>query len=123
MRRSLSIVAHPLTNAEAMRSVRKQRVEYQTDAAQRDKLGQLTDFAAEQEWADVTQRERDLVAGHGDLRFAGFLTITASTLDNLRADQAAVEQAAIQAGCETRLLRGQQAQAFVAAALPLCRGI
>jgi hypothetical protein len=123
VRRSLSIVAQPLTNAEAMRSVRKQRVEYQTDAAQRDKLGQLADFAAEQEWADVTQRERDLVAGHGDLRFAGFLTITASTIDGLRADQAAVEQAAIQAGCETRLLRGQQAQAFVAAALPLCRGI
>ena len=39
------------------------------------------------------------------------------------AAKAAIEQAAIQAGCETRLLLGQQAQAFTAAALPLCRGI
>ena len=36
---------------------------------------------------------------------------------------AAVEQAAIQASCETRRLVGQQAQAFTAAALPLCRPV
>lgn len=32
-------------------------------------------------------------------------------------------EAAIQASCETRLLVGQQAQAFTAAALPLCRSV
>ena len=123
VRRATSLVAQPLTTAEAMRAVRKERVEYQTDAAHRARIGQLTDFASEQEWADVTQRERDLIAGHGDLRFAGFLAVTAHDLDALQAARAAIEQAAIQAGCETRLLVGQQAQAFTAAALPLCRGI
>lgn len=93
------------------------------DAAHRQRVGQISDFTAEQEWADVTQRERDLVAGHGDLRYAGFLSVTAPDLDSLQAARAAIEQAAVQAGCETRLLVGQQAQAFVAAALPLCRGI
>ena len=34
-----------------------------------------------------------------------------------------IEQAAIQASCETRRLVGQQAQAFTAAALPLCRSV
>ena len=106
-----------------MRAVRKERVEYQTDAAHRARIGALPDLGAEQEWADVTQRERDLVAGHGDLRYAGFLVVTAAGLDALQADRAAIEQAALQAGCETRLLVGQQAQAFTAAALPLCRGI
>ena len=38
-------------------------------------------------------------------------------------EDAAVEQAAIQASCETRRLVGQQAQAFTAAALPLCRPV
>ncbi|WP_407343549.1 SCO6880 family protein [Pengzhenrongella phosphoraccumulans] len=123
VRRATSIVAHPLTTAEAMRSVRKERVEYQTDAAQRQRIGQIADFGAEQEWADVTQRERDLVAGHGDLRYAGFLCVTAPDLDSLQAARSAIEQAAVQAGCETRLLLGQQAQAFTAAALPLARGI
>ena len=123
VRRATSLIAQPLTTTEAMRAVRKERVEYQTDAAHRARIGQLTDFASEQEWADVTQRERDLIAGHGDLRFAGFVSVTAEDLDGLNAARAAIEQAAIQAGCETRLLVGQQAQAFAAAALPLCRGI
>ncbi len=123
VRRATSIVAQPLTTAEAMRAVRKERVEYQTDAAHRAKIGQLTDAGAEQEWADVTRRERDLIAGHGDLRFAGFVVVTAGDLDALTAAKAAIEQAAMQAGCETRLLLGQQAQAFTAAALPLGRGI
>ena len=83
VRRATSIVAQPLTTAEAMRAVRKERVEYQTDAAHRARIGQLTDVAAEQEWADVTQRERDLIAGHGDLRYAGFVVVTARDLDTL----------------------------------------
>jgi len=71
----------------------------------------------------LNQRERELVSGHGDLRFAGFLCVTAADEPGLQAARATIEQAAIQAGCETRLLVGQQAQAFTAAALPLCRGI
>jgi len=121
--RTFSLVAQPLTTTEAMRAIRKERVEYQADAAQRQRIGQLTDAATEQELADVNQRERDLVAGHGDLRYAGFLSVTAADYAGLQAARSAIEQAAIQAGCETRLLVGQQAQAFAAAALPLCRGI
>ncbi|HMR50685.1 MAG TPA: hypothetical protein PKE40_15825 [Arachnia sp.] len=36
---------------------------------------------------------------------------------------AAIEQAAIQASCETRPLVGQQAAVFTAAVLPLCRRV
>ncbi|PVU84439.1 hypothetical protein DDP54_00930 (plasmid) [Cellulomonas sp. WB94] len=123
VRRATSIIAQPLTTTEAMRAVRRERVEYQTDAAHRARIGQISDAGAEQEWADVTQRERDLIAGHGDLRYAGFVVVTAPNLDALQAAKSAIEQAAVQAGCETRLLLGQQAQAFAAAALPLGRGI
>ncbi|NCD15913.1 MAG: PrgI family protein [Actinobacteria bacterium] len=123
VRRTFSLVAQPLTTAEAMRSLRKERVEYQADAVQRQRIGQITDYATEQEWADVNQRERELVAGHGDLRYAGFLSVTAPTLDALQDARATIEQAAVNVGCETRLLLGQQAQAFAAAALPLGRGI
>ena len=44
-------------------------------------------------------------------------------LDDLERAVAHLEQAAIQASCETRRLWGQQAQAFAAAALPLCRDV
>ena len=53
------------------------------------------------------QRERRLVVPHEDAA----------------ARVAAIEQAAIQASCETRRLVGQQAQAFTVAALPLCRTV
>ncbi len=69
------------------------------------------------------QRERELVAGHTDLLFAGFLAVTASTKDELDGAVAEMQRAAIQAGCETRRLVGQQTQAFAAAALPLGRGL
>ncbi|WP_330124261.1 SCO6880 family protein, partial [Propionibacterium freudenreichii] len=75
------------------------------------------------ELGDVLQQEADLTAGHGVLRVTGLITVTASTPEGLDASVAAVEQAAIQASCETRRLVGQQAQAFAAAALPVCRTV
>jgi len=49
--------------------------------------------------------------------------VSANTPEDLQAALAAIEQAAIQASCETRTLVGQQAQAFTTAALPLCREV
>ena len=83
-----------------------------------ERLGLLPD-----EYRDVLQQEADLIAGHGVLRYIGLVAVSAPTTDELDAAVAAVEQAAIQASCETRRLVGQQAQAFTAAALPLCRGL
>ena len=60
---------------------------------------------------------------NGILRYTGLVTITTETIEDLDGHVAALEQAAIQANCETRLLAGQQAQAFTAAALSLCRQV
>ena len=49
--------------------------------------------------------------------------VTAPTVDELDAAVASIEQAAIQASCDTRRIVGQQAQAFTEAALPLCRSV
>ena len=62
-------------------------------------------------------------AGHGVLRVTGFVAVSANDPDELERAVAAVEQAAIQASCETRRLWGQQAQGFAAAALPLARSV
>lgn len=121
--RSFSLVARPLPVREAMRAIRRQKVDYVSDAAQKARLGQLADLADRQEYEDLLQRERELLAGHSDLAFAGFLAVTASSVDELDAAVADVERAAISCGCETRRLVGQQAQAFTAAALPLGRGL
>ena len=71
----------------------------------------------------MLRQEADLTAGHGILRVTGLIAISAAQPDELERAVCAIEQAAIQASCETRRLWGQQAQAFAAAALPLCRQI
>ncbi len=123
IRRSVTMLCDPVRSDQAARDIRKKKTEYISDAAQRQRIGQIEDASQSAEYQDVLQQEADLTAGHGVLRFTGLIAVSAGTIDELDAAVAAVEQAAIQASCETRLLVAQQAQAFVAAALPLGRGI
>ncbi len=122
-RRSFTLVAEPLPPGKALREIRRAKAEHAADAAQRTRIGQIEDEATRADAAELLRREADLVAGHGDLRFTGLITVTASTLEELQAAQTATESAAAQAMCEIRPLVGQQGQAHAAAALPLARGL
>jgi hypothetical protein len=123
VRKSISIIAKPLATADALRAIRKEKVEYLTEAQQSARIGRLADLSSEQEYSDVITRERALTAGHADLRFSGFVCITATTHERLIASFGSLERAASQCGCETRVLFGQQAAAFVVAGLPLGRAV
>lgn len=121
--RTVSLVAEPLPTERALREIRRAHVEHAADAAHRAKVGMVEDEAVRAERADLAAREAELVAGHGDLRFTGLVTVTA--LDLLALDEAtrAVRAAAAQAFCEVRPLVGQQAAAHLAGAVPLARGV
>ncbi|WP_431978193.1 SCO6880 family protein [Propionibacterium freudenreichii] len=121
--RTLALHYTPVRADQAARDLRKKKTELISDAAQRRKLGQVEDAGASAELDDVLQQEADLTAGHGVLRVTGLISVSAPNAEALDAAVAAIEQAAIQASCETRRLVGQQAQAFTAAALPLCRSV
>lgn len=121
--RTISLVCDPIRADVAARSIRRRKTEYISDAAQRAKIGQLEDAHHAAEYQDVLQQEADITAGHGLLRYTGLVAVSATTPADLDAAVSEIEQAAIQASCETRRLVGQQAQAFTAAALPLCRGL
>lgn len=123
IRRTLSITATPVPVNKAIRDIRRAKVEHATESMQKARIGAIGDLSDTAELNDVLDRERALVAGHADIRFTGLLTITAGTADDLEAAVASVERAAVQSGCETRRLVGQQAQAFSAAALPLARRV
>ena len=123
VRRTFTMLFTPVRADVAARDIRKKKTEYISDAAQRAKVGQIEDAAQTAEYTDVLQQEADLTAGHGILRETGLVSISASDPNELERAVAVVEQAAIQASCETRRLWGQQAQAFTAAALPLCRRV
>ena len=107
IQRSFSLLCTPMRSDQAARDIRKKKTEYISDAAQRQKIGQIEDASQTAEYHDVLQQEADLTAGHGILRYTGLISVSAAASDDLDAAIAAIEQAAI--------------QAFTAAALPLCR--
>ena len=121
--RTVSLHYLPVRADQAARDLRKKKTELISDAHQRRRIGQIEDAGATAEYEDLMHQEADLTAGHGVLRATGLVCVTAPTVDELDAAVASIEQAAIQSSCETRRLVGQQAQAFTAAALPLCRSV
>jgi len=123
VRRTFSLLFTPMRTDQAARDIRKKKTEYISDAAQRQRIGQIEDAQQSAEYNDVLQQEADLTAGHGILRTTGLIAVSAQDPDELERAVADIEQAAIQASCETRRLWGQQAQSFSAAALPLCRQV
>lgn len=123
VRKTVSITATPLSAGSAMRDIRKAKVEYVTDAAQKSRMGVIADLSDAQELEDVLDRERALVSGHADFRFTGLVAITAATKAELDESVSQLQRAATHCGCETRRLFGQQARAFNAGALPLARKV
>jgi hypothetical protein len=123
VRRSLSIVAEPVPTTTALKDVRTDRFDYLSDQVTRDRRGQITDYSTAQELEDVNQRDRELVSGHGDLRYAAFIAVSAPSEDALAAAVNEITNAAIESYCEVRPLWGEQGTGFAAAALPLGRGI
>lgn len=123
VRRTFTLLYTPLRTDQAARDIRRKKTEYISDAAQRQRIGQIEDAQQSAEYQDVLQQEADLTAGHGILRLTGLIAVSAPDPERLEQAVAEIEQAAIQASCETRRLWGQQAQAFAAAALPLCRPV
>jgi hypothetical protein len=123
IRRTFSIVMQPIPVSKALRDARRDRVERVTDRATRSRIGQIETEQDRQTDADVAQRERDLAEGHADVRWVGLLAVSADSLDELDDACAQMELAASQAMLDLRRVVGQQAEAFVAAALPFCAGI
>ncbi len=121
--RTVTLVAEPLPIAAALRELRRAKAEHVADAAQRSRIGQVEDEATRAEVEDLARREQELVAGHGDMRFTGLVTVTAPTPEELETACAATEAAAAQSLCEVRRLVGQQGLAHLAGAVPLARGV
>ncbi len=103
---------------QAARDIRKKKTKYISDAAQRQRIGQIEDAQQSAEFNDVLQQEADLTAGHGILRTTGLIAVSAQDPDELERAVADVEQAAIQGSCETGGCGGSRHRR---SPLPRCR--
>jgi len=123
LRRTVSVTAEPIAPSRSMRELRSLRVAKRADEAQRHKLGQIETAQDDEEYSALERRERELVSGHTEYRFTGWITVTAADHDELEAACARVEQVAVRSALEVRRVYGEVDQAFLFGALPLTQGV
>jgi hypothetical protein len=123
LRRTVSLTAEPIPPSRSLRELRSLRVAKRADEEQRRRLGQVETALDDEEYAALERRERELVRGHTEYRFTGWITVTATDRDQLEAACAQVEQAAVRSALEVRRVYGEADQAFLYAALPLTQGV
>ncbi|GGZ40571.1 SCO6880 family protein [Streptomyces poonensis] len=121
VRRSLSLIYVPQSLESALRDVQRKKAAIVADANERARRGQVDSEEDSVEYADVKQRERQLIAGHADVALTGLVTVTADTDALLDAACAQIETAAVTASVDLRRLNYQQPDAFTLASLPLAR--
>ncbi|MFF9001565.1 SCO6880 family protein [Streptomyces achromogenes] len=121
VRRTLSLTYVPQQLESALRDVQRKKAAIIADASERARRGQVDSEEDSIEYADVKNRERQLIAGHADVALTGLVTVSADTDAALDAACAQIETAAVTAGVDLRRLWYQQPDAFAVAALPLAR--
>lgn len=120
--RSVSVVCEPLDADQGLRRAQADRVNRLADERLRQGRGFLTTARHLRQRTIAAEREAQLADGHAEVRFCGYITVSATSKDQLEHDCAEILQSARRARLELRRLYGQQDLAFTYT-LPLCRGL
>lgn len=120
--RTVAVCFEPIPIDRSTRDVEAAVTRDRADRDLRRRFGQ-TDTARQRQAEEATmRRESELAAGHGEVRLAGFVTVSGRDPDDLRRSCAEVLEHCARARLELHRLYGQQADAFTFT-LPLCRGL
>jgi hypothetical protein len=111
-----------LTVVKAQRQVGRQRTHALSDQRTRERHGFATSARREHEIEQVLTREDELASGHEELRFTGYVAVSAPSVDELELAAEEVQRQASRARLQLVRLAGEQAAAFTAV-LPLGRGL
>jgi len=123
IRRTVSVTAEPIPPSRSMRELRGKRVAKRADEAQRHRLGQIETAQDDEEYLALERREHELVRGHTEYRYTGWITVSATNADELEGACSKVEQAAVRSALEVRRVYGEVDQAFLRGGLPLTQGV
>jgi hypothetical protein len=120
--RSIAVTIEPISPLRAIREVEASRTTDLADQELRGRFG-FVETARRRRVSEATsRREEELADGHAAVRFAGYVTVSARSADELEHNCSEIEHAAQMARLELLRLYGQQEQAFTYT-LPLCRGL
>ena len=112
----------PVSTLRAHREVEHAVLKGMSDEELRSQAGFASTARRRRAQETAARRERELADGHADYRLAGYITVTARSLEDLETRCGEIEQAAQQSFLEIRRLDGDQDVAF-ACTLPLARGL
>jgi hypothetical protein len=121
-RATLAVVMEPLGPDTAVRKVEASRTADLADAELRRRGGFVSTARHARESEVLARREAELAEGHASFRYSGYVTVSASTEEELVAACDVVQHAAGQSRLALRRLYGDQASAYTCT-LPLCRGL
>jgi hypothetical protein len=121
-RSTFSVVMEPFGSDAAVRKVESSRTADLADAELRRRGGFVSTARHARESEVLARREAELAEGHASFRYAGFVTISAASEEELATACDTVQHAAGQSRLALRRLYGDQASAYTCT-LPLCRGL
>lgn len=119
----LSLVLTPVPLKRALKRVRDEKKVWRGNERLRAKRGVDGSAADAADWTALEKEEQELVAGHGEFRYGGYLTVTASDEEQLDQAIAGMRNALAQAEMEAQILYCQQAEALMVNALPMGLGM
>lgn len=122
-RRSLSMIYEPLAPRTAERAVMRERTSRHVAVRMRQRTGQIVPEHERVASARAQRQDSERAAGHGLVRFAGYITVTVEDEKDLADACAALEADAAQARIEVRRMWFAQDSGFAMGALPLGLGL
>ena len=120
--RTVAVTFEPMAVDRSTREVEAAITRDRADRELRHRFGQSETARHRLAEEAAMRRESELAAGHGEVRLAGFVTVTGRNSEELDHACAQVHEHAARARLELHRMYGQQADAFTFT-LPLCRGL
>lgn len=120
-RHTVSLFIRPREARKAFKDVERRKADWETNDTLRRRLGKQPSLRHERQIGDINREETELVQGYAALRIACLVTVSAASEQELEANCADLRTRATEAGCELRLMAGEQESGFIAAATPLGR--
>jgi hypothetical protein len=120
--RTVAVSFDPIPPERSTREVEAAITRDRADRELRHRFGQSETARQRQAQEATARREAELAAGHGEVRLAGFITVSGRDAEDLRRACSEVHEHAARARLELHRMYGQQADAFTFT-LPLCRGL
>jgi hypothetical protein len=122
-RRAFSLHIEPLGPREAEREVMRERTKRSVAIRLRQRAGQIVPEHEQAESERANAQDAERAAGHGLVRFTGYVTVTVTRPDELEDACAALEADAAAARIELRRMWFAQDVGFAMSAIPLGFGL